>query len=69
MEDRLKMGLSEEGEESILQRFEELCLDLNMDTNAKEEALQNYQRIQTNFSLEVCKRLLPFFCGRSHVGN
>ncbi|XP_076470216.1 retinoblastoma-like protein 1 [Babylonia areolata] len=46
------MGLSEEGEESILHRFEELCLDLNMDTNAKEEALQNYQRIQTNFTLE-----------------
>ncbi|KAL8603054.1 hypothetical protein ACOMHN_015619 [Nucella lapillus] len=46
------MGLSEEGEDSILNRFEELCLDLNMDTNAKEEALQNYQRIQTNFTLE-----------------
>lgn len=46
------MGLSEEGEDSILHRFEELCLDLNMDTNAKEEALQNYQRIQTNFTLE-----------------
>lgn len=48
------MGLSEEGEESVLQRFEELCLDLNMDKNAKEEAYQNYQRIQTNFTLEVC---------------
>lgn len=52
-ENRLKMGLSEEGEDSVLHRFEELCLDLNMDTNAKEEALQNYHRIQTNFSLEV----------------
>ncbi|KAK7498153.1 hypothetical protein BaRGS_00010741 [Batillaria attramentaria] len=46
------MGLSEEGEESVLQRFEDLCLDLNMDTNAKEEALQNYHRIQRNFTLE-----------------
>ncbi|BFZ13546.1 hypothetical protein BsWGS_16586 [Bradybaena similaris] len=46
------MGLSEEDEENILQRFEEICLDLNMDTSTKEEAWQNYQKIQTNFTLE-----------------
>ncbi|XP_041375450.1 retinoblastoma-like protein 1 isoform X2 [Gigantopelta aegis] len=46
------MGLSDEGEESVLQRYEELCLDLNMDKNAKEDAWQSYQRIRTNFTLE-----------------
>ncbi|CAL1535669.1 unnamed protein product [Lymnaea stagnalis] len=46
------MGLSEEGEENVLQRFDEVCLDLNMDTSTKEEAWQNYQKILTNYSLE-----------------
>lgn len=63
---RFKMGLSEEGEESVLQRFEELCMDLNMDKNAKEEALQNYHRIQTNFTLEVCSCFLIRH-GRGHI--
>lgn len=47
------MGLSEEGDDSILQRFDELCLDLNMDKNSKDEALQSYHRTRTNFTLEV----------------
>ncbi|ESO96313.1 hypothetical protein LOTGIDRAFT_227069 [Lottia gigantea] len=46
------MGLSDEGEDSVQQRYDELCLDLNMDLNAKEEAWQSYQRIQVNFTLE-----------------
>ncbi|KAK6982148.1 retinoblastoma-like protein 1 [Biomphalaria glabrata] len=46
------MGLSDESEENVLQRFEEVCLDLNMDTSTKEDAWQNYQRMQTNYSLE-----------------
>lgn len=53
------MGLSEEDEENILQRFDEICLDLNMDTTTKEEAWQNYQKIQTNFTLEVGPMLFP----------
>lgn len=53
------MGLSEEDEENILQRFEEICLDLNMDTSTKEEAWQNYQKIQTNFTLEVGRPCFP----------
>ncbi|XP_059160736.1 retinoblastoma-like protein 2 isoform X2 [Physella acuta] len=46
------MGLSEDGEEIILQRFEEICQDLNMDSSTKEEAWQNYQKIQMNYTLE-----------------
>ena len=49
------MGLSDEGDEvSVLSRFNELCLDLNMDNAAREESLANFYRVQTNFSLEVC---------------
>ena len=58
----IAMGLSDEGEESVLQRYEELCLDLNMDKNAKEDAWQSYQRIRTNFTLEVV-----FLAKSSHV--
>ncbi|KAL3858951.1 hypothetical protein ACJMK2_009197 [Sinanodonta woodiana] len=47
------MGLSsEDGDEKVEQRYEELCLDLNMDKNAKEEAWNSYQRIRTNYTLE-----------------
>ncbi|GFN79274.1 retinoblastoma-like protein 1 [Plakobranchus ocellatus] len=46
------MGLSGEGEESVLLKFEEICLDLNMDATAKEEAWQNYQKMLTNYTLE-----------------
>ena len=48
-----KMGLSDEGDENVLARFEELCLDLNMDKKAKEEAWKSYEKIRTNYSLEV----------------
>ena len=44
------MGLSDDSDE---QRFEELCLDLNMDKNAKDEAAQAYERIRRNYTLEV----------------
>lgn len=47
------MGLTEDNEDNIEQRYEELCLELNMDANAKEEAWQAYERINTNYTLEV----------------
>ena len=50
--EHIEMGL-DEGEESVESRFEELCLDLNLDRTTKEESWQNYKRIKTNFSLEV----------------
>ena len=47
------MGLSDEGDENVLARFEELCLDLNMDKKAKDEAWKSYEKIRTNYTLEV----------------
>lgn len=44
------MGLSDDSDE---QRFEELCLDLNMDKNAKDEAAQAFERMRRNYTLEV----------------
>ena len=44
------MGLSDDSDE---QRFEELCLDLNMDKNAKDEAAQTFERMRRNYTLEV----------------
>ncbi|KAI0238443.1 Retinoblastoma-like protein 1 [Lamellibrachia satsuma] len=43
------MGLSDDSDE---QRFEELCLDLNMDKNAKDEAAQAFERMRRNYTLE-----------------
>ena len=48
-----KMGLSDEGDESVHQKFEDICLDLNMDTTTKHNAWINYNKILTNYSLEV----------------
>lgn len=48
------MGLSEDGEDVVESQFEELCLDLNMDKKAKDEAFENYQKILENYSLEAC---------------
>ena len=47
------MGLSDEvDDDKTFTRFEELCLDLNMDISSKDEAWLNYQTIRANFSLE-----------------
>ena len=47
------MGLSDEGDDNVHARFEELCLDLNMDKKAKDEAWKSYEKIRTNYTLEV----------------
>lgn len=41
------------GDEDVEQSFTNLCLDLNMDRNAKEEAWESYRRIRTHYVLEV----------------
>ncbi|XP_052816423.1 retinoblastoma-like protein 1 isoform X2 [Mya arenaria] len=46
------MGLSEESDENVEEKFEELCLDLNMDKRTKEESWKNYQKIKKNYLLE-----------------
>ena len=52
------MGLSsemsdEEKDAEFIQKYEDLCLDLNLDKAAKEEAWASYERISANYSLEV----------------
>ncbi|RUS76009.1 hypothetical protein EGW08_016214 [Elysia chlorotica] len=46
------MGLSEEGVDLVQQKFEEICLDLNMDTTAKQEAWINYNKMLAHYTLE-----------------
>lgn len=53
------MGLSsEESQEELEVRYEELCLDLNMDKSTKDEAWTNYEKTKKNYSLEVNKPTL-----------
>jgi len=34
-------------------RFTEMCSELNLDPDTKEEALKRYEKIKENYSLEV----------------
>ena len=61
------MGLSDEGEENVEARFDELCLDLNMDKKAKEEAWKSYEKIRTNYTLEVGYFHFSHFCSVSRL--
>lgn len=36
------------------ERFDNVCRDLNMDGETSEEAWNSFERIRTNYSLEVC---------------
>jgi len=47
------MGLSDETEDNVEEKFEELCLDLNMDKKTKEESWESYEKIKKNYSLEA----------------
>ena len=42
-------------------RFEELCNDLNMDMDARIEALKSYKRIMVNYTLEVGEIINTFY--------
>ena len=69
-EAKWNMGLSEEAEDNTLRRYEELCLDLNLDKSAKEEAWECFERISTNYTLEVgasCPFLGSHICFESPV--
>ena len=45
---------SDEEEAGTEERFKFLCRDLNMDEETEEEAWKAFQRISTNYTLEVC---------------
>lgn len=53
VETTLNMGLSDESEDNLHVRYEEICLDLNLDKSAKDEAWEAYNRISVNYTLEV----------------
>lgn len=48
---------SDDEEANNSERFENLCRDLNMDEETSQEAWLSYQRISTNYTLEVS---IPF---------
>ena len=59
----MKMASSSDDEEAnSSERFDNLCRDLNMDEETSQEAWSSYQRISTNYTLEV-----PFVCVRLFV--
>lgn len=47
------MEPTEETDDAVERRYNELCLDLNMDKGTKEEAWESYQKIKTKYTLEV----------------
>ncbi len=60
------MGLSDDNtEENEEQRYEDVCLDLNLDKVAKEEAWKSFERISQNYTLEVS--FVVNFRGSRHV--
>lgn len=50
---KAKMEPTEETDDAVERRYNELCLDLNMDKGTKEEAWESYQKIKTKYTLEV----------------
>ena len=47
------MGPTDDGDDNTEQRYEELCLDLNMDKNSKDDAWISFERTSRNYTLEV----------------
>jgi retinoblastoma-like protein 1 len=47
------MGLLDNADEHIFKRHQDLCVNLNMDKDAADEAWQNYETIRQNYTLEV----------------
>lgn len=44
---------SDDEEANSWERFQDLCRDLNMDEDTSQEAWSSYQKISTNYTLEV----------------
>ena len=59
------MGQSDDETEK---RYEELCLDLNMDKNAKDDAWNSFERISHSYTLEASARG-AFLLSISHSFN
>lgn len=46
-----------EEESDVRKKFDNVCRELNMDEETAEEAWRSYEKIKTNYSLEVCYRV------------
>jgi hypothetical protein len=47
------MVLSGDADDDIFKRHQDLCVNLNMDKDAADEAWRNYEAIKQNYFLEV----------------
>ena len=47
------MGQGSGCDADLLKKYKEVCADLNLDKAAADEALQSFQRIGINYTLEV----------------
>lgn len=47
------MGLLDDADENVFKRHQELCVNLNMDKDAADEAWHSYETIRQNYTLEV----------------
>ena len=50
---KIMASSSDDEEANSSERFENLCRDLNMDKETSQEAWTSYQKISTNYTLEV----------------
>ena len=55
------MDNSTDNDDQLEQAYDNLCLDLNMDTTAKESAFENFMKIKENYTLEVFKFYVRHF--------
>jgi hypothetical protein len=61
------MGLRGEEDDDTFKRHHDLCVSLNMDKDAADEAWRNYEAIRQNYSLEVSGRNLEIVERRRYV--
>lgn len=47
------MGVSSDADQAIQERLKSVCLALNMDRQSSQEALQTFDAIGRNYTLEV----------------
>lgn len=55
-----KMVFSEENEDSVLKKHQALVGNLKLDEETAEQSWNNFQKIRTNFTLEVRQQLFVY---------
>lgn len=51
---KMASNTNREDDSNPRKKFEDVCRELNMDGETSEEAWKSYEKIKTNYSLEVC---------------